>query len=211
VLLQPRPVAEQRWWQAWVDLAATTADGAAPARPGQSGTAGMGTHPLQRLRPLAVARHAELQAAISGRRWFDPWVLDSVVDPVSSSENEPGEHDDLDDDGMPDTVHDTMYLWAAGFIEAMAQFDDLLELADPAAAEPQALICQFLDRDELEDADALWELVDTFEPPQTLAEAVECVVRATLLLADITQPRPPSPRGGQRPGTPISRGGSRRS
>ena len=101
--------------------------------------------------------------------------------------------DDLDDsslESMPDTVRASVYPWVAGFAHAMACFQDLLELADPAAAEPQALLCQFLDADDLEDADALIELIETLEPPAELGDAVEMLVRATLLLADITRPVP---------------------
>jgi uncharacterized protein len=254
VLLQPRPVAEARWWAAWVDAAvaglpddAAAGDPTASARrsaaqrhSGAERNAHAPDHPVQRLRALACARHTELSAAINERRWFDPWVFDLAegtasndardedldradggddrLDDALNDAADDAAEDIADDAGMPGSVHETMYLWAAGFIEAMACFDDLLELTTPAAAEPQALICQFLDRDELENADALWDLVDSFEPPQTLTDAVECVVRATLLLADITRPRNDraerpgaGPRSPRRPGPPFNRGGSRRS
>ena len=42
--------------------------------------------------------------------------------------------------------------------------------------------------DDLEDADELIETIDSLEPPADLAEAVEGLVRATLLLADVGRP-----------------------
>jgi uncharacterized protein len=185
------------------------------------------------LRERLVERHRALDAAIQARRWFDPWIFDSADLHSVEPDDDPDEDVELgaDDnaydgsDDIPTPVRDAVYPWVAGFIEAMISFDDLLELGDARAQEPQALIAQYLDRDELEDADALWDLVDSFEPPRELGEAVEGLVRASLLLADITRPlsRPTTSRASgpaakptatpgkaSRPGH-FNRGGSRRS
>ena len=50
------------------------------------------------------------------------------------------------------------------------------------------------DRDDLEDADDLRELIDDIAPPDSLDEAVEDLVRCTLLLADVSRPRAPTRR-----------------
>lgn len=205
VLLQPRAVPLSRWWPPALDP-----EGGAPPP-----AAGPAAQAVEAMRRVAIDRHAALEAAISERRWFDPWV----IAPSAGSESvDPDAHDfdgadDSDDNGgldaMPDAVREAVYPWVAGFAHAMACFQDLLELADPAAAEPQALLCQFLEADDLEDAEALLELIETLEPPTELGDAVEMLVRATLLLADITRPRavPASPAPGagrhrQGPGGP---------
>ena len=50
---------------------------------------------------------------------------------------------------------------------------------------PLALLYRHLDVDDLEDADALLAEIESLEPPADLAAAVEELVRATLLLADV--------------------------
>jgi uncharacterized protein len=50
-------------------------------------------------------------------------------------------------------------------------------------------VYRHLDAEDLEDAEDLIEEIESLEPPADLAEAVEDLVRATLLLADITRPR----------------------
>lgn len=210
VLLQPRVQPESRWWP--------------PAlRPDDDGPAPLpASAAIDGLRAIARARHGELAAAIAARRWFDPWVIaDAEAGEADDDGIDPDTGEILDDGEMPGTmpaaVRDAVYPWVAGFAHAMACFDDLLELTDPAAAEPQALLCQFLDADDLEDADALLALIETLEPPAELDEAVELLVRATLLLADITRPVRPAagapPRrggpGGGRPGGPPGLRGPR--
>ena len=59
VLLQPRTVAAARWLPPVSDL-----DG----RPAPAGVA------LDELQDLVRRRHAELDAAIGQRQWFDPWI-----------------------------------------------------------------------------------------------------------------------------------------
>ena len=69
-----------------------------------------------------------------------------------------------------------------------------------ALTPPLALIFRHLDPDDLEDADDLLVEIDSLEPPTDLADAVEGLVRATLLLADVGRPvagpaRPARPGG----------------
>jgi hypothetical protein len=62
-----------------------------------------------------------------------------------------------------------------------------------------------LDPDDLEDADDLLAEIETLAPPETLAEAVEDLVRSVLLMADVSRPvagalaAGPRLRPGQRP------------
>jgi uncharacterized protein len=124
-----------------------------------------------RLHALLRRRHAELDDAIGHRRWFDPWVFDAAAGVAAV---EP---------------------WVAGFASAMEWFPELLDGDSPALTHPLALIFRHLDADELEDADALLEEIESLEPPADLPAAVEEIVRATLLLADIGRPlRKAAPR-----------------
>jgi uncharacterized protein len=45
------------------------------------------------------------------------------------------------------------------------------------------------DADDLEDAEALREVIDSLEPPADLAEAAQDLVRSVLLIAEVTRPR----------------------
>ncbi|MBX3621708.1 MAG: YecA family protein [Rhizobacter sp.] len=133
-----------------------------------------------RLHALVLRRHAELNDAITRRQWFDPWVFELQ-----------GEDDD-----EPAEV-DAVYPWVAGFATAMEFFPELMQRDAQALTEPLALLYRHLDPDDLEDADELLAEIDTLEPAQDLSEAVECLVRATLLLADVGRPlpaaKPPKP------------------
>jgi uncharacterized protein len=124
-----------------------------------------------RLHELVRRRHAELDRAIQARQWFDPWVFE------------------LENDATPSAV---VYPWVAGFAAALELFPALLRLDAQALTEPLALLYRHLDPDDLEDADELLAEIETLEPPADLAEAVEDLVRATLLLADISRPVPPA-------------------
>ena len=126
----------------------------------------------RRLRELAVRREAELRRAIERREWFDPRVFELE-----------------DDDAASPADGDAVYPWVAGFAAAMEIFPGLLEGDDEAVVEPLALIYRHLDPDDLEDADALLAEIESLEPPADLAAAVEELVRATLLLADVARDR----------------------
>lgn len=162
VLLQPRRVPESRWLPHVTDVDAR------PVPP---------AHDLARLHALVRRRHAELDAAIAQRHWFDPWVFEL----------------DAADDDAPATPSQTVYPWVAGFATAQEFFPELMHAHEAALTEPLALLYRHLDPDDLEDADALIEEIETLEPPERLEEAVEDLVRATLLIADVARPRDRAP------------------
>jgi len=128
---------------------------------------------LQELHALVMRRHGELERAITSRRWFDPWVF----------ELEPADPD------VEVDVSEVVLPWVAGFAAAMDLFPGLMRNGSPAAIEPLATLYAHFDPDDLEDAGDLREVIATLDPPDTLAEAVEDLVRCTLLLADVTRPR----------------------
>lgn len=143
-------------------------------RPGPPGPA------LDELLALVQRRHAELDRAIANRQWFDPWIYQ------------------LDDDAEPG---ESVLPWVAGFAAATEQFQALTALDHPELVEPLALLFMHFDEDDLEDAEALIAVIQTLEPPADLAEAVQDVVRALMLIADVSRPRkpvraarPPTPR-----------------
>jgi uncharacterized protein len=163
VLLQPVRVPESRWLPHVHDV---------DARPAPR------TVDLAALQALVRRRHAELDDAIAGRRWFDPWVWE------------------LADDATPS---ETVLPWAAGFATALSLFPDLLAQHEDELVEPLALVYRHVPPDDLEDADALLAEIETLEPPADLGEAVEGLVRATLLIADVSRPRQ---KGAGRSGKP---------
>lgn len=141
-----------------------------------------------RLHTLAQRRHAELNDAITRRQWFDPWVFELQAD-------------DEDEPAAPDAV----YPWVAGFALAMEYFPELMQRDAQALTGPLALLYRHLDPDDLEDADDLLAEIETLEPPEDLGVAVEELVRATLLLADIGRPVPAAKAKPRRPGPPPRR------
>lgn len=161
VIVQPRRIVPERWLPFVTD-----GDG----RPLPTG------FDARRLRELAVRREAELRRAIERREWFDPRVFEL-------------EDDDAASPADADADVDAVYPWVAGFAAAMEIFPGLLEGDDDAVVEPLALIYRHLDPDDLEDADALLAEIESLEPPADLAAAVEELVRATLLLADVARDR----------------------
>jgi len=157
VLLQPRAVPAVQWLRFVTDV-----DGRA-APPGPA---------LDELHALVHRRHAEIDAAIARRDWFDPWIYP------------------LDDETA---VADSVLPWVAGFAAAMDAFPGLMALDAPDLVEPLALLYLHFDPADLEDADALAAVIETLEPPADLAEAVQDIVRALMLMADVTRPRAPAP------------------
>jgi uncharacterized protein len=151
VLVQPERVPRERWLACITD---------------QEGRALPRGFDAARLHALAQRRHAELDAAIEGRRWFDPWVF---------------ELDDADPAGA-------VFPWVAGIAAAFELFPGVMRLPAADTLEPLALLYRHLDADDLEDADELIAEIETLEPAADLEEAVEGLVRATLLLADLTRP-----------------------
>lgn len=158
VLLQPRPVPREHWLRHVHDL-----DGR-NAPPGLR---------LQALQALVLRRHAELERAISARQWFDPWVFEL-------------EAHDADD--AASLASQAVLPWVAGFSAAQDLFPGLLQIDDVRLREPLAVLYAHFDPDDLEDADDLSELIDAIDGPETLAEAVEDLVRCSLLMADVSRP-----------------------
>lgn len=171
VLLQPRHVPVARWLPHVTDV-----DGRAlPPR-----------FDATRLTALVLRRHAELDDAIQRRQWFDPWVFELSDDGEAPDIDAPDDEEE-DGDGDPGAI-DAVYPWVAGFATALELFPGLMSLDTKALTEPLALVYRHLGPDDLEDADELLAEIESLEPPQDLAEAVEGLVRATLLLADIARP-----------------------
>lgn len=138
---------------------------------------------------LVKRRYAELNQAIVGRQWFDPLVFE------------------LEEDAEPSEV---VFPWVAGFALATELFPDLMKQDAADLLEPLAQLFMHLDPDDLEDADELLEEIEGLEPPADVEEAVEGLVVATFLLADITRPQPaaaaPTRRGPPPRRGPPSRG-----
>lgn len=133
---------------------------------------------------LLRRRHKELNVAIAGRQWFDPWIFE------------------LDDEADPS---ETVLPWVAGFAHALDAHPALMRLPEEALLEPLAAIYLHLDPDDLEDADALLEEIESLEPPADLEEAVEGLVSAVLMLADVSRPLKPQQKAAGRAGPGRSR------
>ncbi|WP_138855164.1 YecA/YgfB family protein [Inhella inkyongensis] len=190
IALQPKapPPAE---WMRWV---LDSEEGRAPP-------AGFKAEPI---RALAMRRLQELDAAIRGRQWWDPWVF-----APHDEDDEPGDPEDWE------TILGAIYPWVAGFALGADSFPQgLMGCKDSDLLEGLAGIYQFLDAEDLEDADELLEAIEGIEPPKHLDEAVEHLVAHSLLLADVSRPfkakaapvKAPAGRSG-RPGRPPQRRG----
>ena len=176
VLLQPEPVARQRWLGHVTDV------------DGRALPPGFDAAPLH---ALVLRRHAELAAAIERRQWFDPWVFELEPESTPADEGNDGGEPFLEPAAA--AAREAVFPWVAGFATAMELFPGLMRLESKALLEPLALLYRHLGPDDLEDADELIDLIETLEPPADLTQAVEELVRATLLLADVSQPRPAPP------------------
>jgi uncharacterized protein len=163
VVVQPKAIASARW------LAhVTDSDGRAlPAG-----------FDARRLHALVLRREAELRRAIDRRQWFDPWVFELASD-GSGEDRVAGE------EAADPARSDPAYAWVAGFAAALETFPALLGADAEALTGPLALLYRHLAVDDLEDAEALLAEIEMLEPPADLAAAVEELVRATLLLADV--------------------------
>jgi uncharacterized protein len=166
VLLQPVTISAQAWLPLVFDIEGrdVTPDAA-----------------VGRITDLALRRHAELERAIAGRQWFDPWIFetdDASASPVQAQ--------------LP---------WVAGFVAALERFPSLMQRNDAALLEPLAVLFAAFDPQDVEDAEDLLPIIETLEPPLTMADAAEDLVRSVLLLADVSRPRASSPR----PRTPRGR------
>ncbi len=195
VLLQPRLATLAQWWPTVVDV-----DGR--AAPDNAAT--------RELQQLVLRRHAELNRAITQRQWFDPWIFadDDGAAPAADAQAEPpveplADPDaDPEDDTPPGAAVQAVLPWVAGFAAAMEHFPQLMDQDHPDLVEPLALLFMHFNPDDLEDAEALLAMIETLEPPNDLAEAVQDIVRALMLVADVTRPQPkPAQRSAtRRPG-----------
>ncbi len=146
---------------------------------GRSLPAGFDAH---RLHTLVRRRHDQLRQAIAARQWFDPWIFELEA-AASPSE--------------------CVLPWVAGFAAAMDRFPGLMQGDAQPLLEPLALIYMHFDASDLEDADALLQVIDTLEPPADLGEAVQDLVRSVMLLADVSRPLASTPpRQVRRPSRP---------
>ncbi|KQW46539.1 MULTISPECIES: YecA family protein [unclassified Roseateles] len=170
VLLQPEAVPLERWLPPILDSEGRPA----PQRVNDE------------LIGLLRRRHKELNLAIVGRQWFDPWVFE------------------LDEDASPS---ETVLPWVAGFAHALDAHPALMKLPEEPLLEPLAALYLHLDPDDLEDADTLLEEIESLEPPTDLEAAVEGLVSAVLMLADVSRPlKPQTPqKAGGRAGPARSR------
>lgn len=175
LVLQPQPVAPERWLPGVTDV---------DARPLPAG------YDPAPLHELVQRRYGELERAIARRDWFDPWIFE------------------LDSQA---TASESVLPWVAGFAAAQDRFTGLMAIDDPALVEPLALLYLHFDPDDLEDADALLEVIETLEPPADLAEAVQDLVRAVMLIADVSRPVKAKPVPGRRPSGRTRPGPGRRS
>ncbi|MBZ8141052.1 YecA family protein [Rubrivivax gelatinosus] len=132
-----------------------------------------GAYPKTELHALVLRRHAEIERAVAARDWFDPWIFE------------------LEEDAPPS---EAVLPWVAGFAAAMDLFPALMNLEDPELVEPLALLYRHFDPADLEDADALLAVIETLEPAEDLAEAVQDLVRSLMLIADVSRPRAATPR-----------------
>ena len=191
VLLQPKAVPATQWLPYVTD-----ADGRAlPQR--------FNPAPLH---AMALRRHAELNAAIAQRQWFDPWVFELDADLADDTTQGAAEPDEVDEDGdaVEPPAIDAVYPWVAGFAAAQEYFGGLMALDARSLTEPLALLYRHLAPDDLEDADDLLAEIETLMPPADLSEAVEELVRAVLLLADVSRPQHGLAKGAA-PGRPAPR------
>ncbi len=91
----------------------------------------------------------------------------------------------------PSPVRESLLPWVAGFALAAERFPALMRHDEQALAEPLALLYQHFDVEDLEgleDEPALADALAAVEPPGDMAEAAEDLVRAVLLLADVSRP-----------------------
>ena len=175
VLVQPEAIAPARWLPFVTDV-----DGRALPR----------SFDAHRLHALVHRRADELRHAIERRGWFDPWVfeVDAPADDDDVADYDDG--DELEDD-EPDLEEEEHHAgaavmpWVAGCTAALETFPALLGSDDPALTAPLALLYRHVGTDTLEDAHALDAEIETLAAPADLAAAVEELVRATLLLADV--------------------------
>ena len=195
VLLQPKAVPAFQWSRHVLD-----------SDEGRSPPVGFDSHALM---DLVKRRYQELNQAITQRQWFDPWVFELESEEGAgedAAQIEAGDEDDEDDEEPQDSdgnPSDALFPWVAGFSLACEHFPALMREDAADLLEPLAAIFRHIDPEDLEDADELLEEIESLEPAKDLEEAVESLVSACLMLADITRPQA-KPAASQKP--PARRG-----
>lgn len=155
VLVQPQTVSPARWLRFVTDVEGRPLPAGFDARP---------------LHALVRRREAELRHAIERRDWFDPWIFELELESESDASA---------------AARASVLPWVFGCTAALETFPALLGSDDDALTAPLALLYRHVGTDTLDDAEALRDETEMLEPPADLGAAVEELVRATLLLADI--------------------------
>lgn len=168
VLLQPQPIPAELWWPPILDP-----DGLAKPQHLQTPAA-------REVRAIVLRRHAALATAMHEREWIDPWVFEAQADAEADGDDD-GDESDL-------SPSEAVLPWATGFAMAMDLFPAVSRMNTPAVLDALALIYGHFDPADLEDADALLAIIEATEPAATLSDAVEDLISAAWLLADVTHP-----------------------
>ncbi len=163
-LVQPRAVPRARWLALALDV---------EGRPAPK------TDATARIGELLARREAELRQAIDARQWFDPWVF--------ADEVAPSDDDDDGDDDDAESARALVAPWVDGFAIGFDAFPLLHDLGGAELPEAMAPIFRHFAPDELEDADALLVAIEEGGPALDAQDAVEGLVRGTLLLADLAR------------------------
>lgn len=159
VLVQPQAIAPARWLRFVTDVEGRALPAGFDAR---------------RLHALVRRREAELRSAIERRDWFDPWIFELEIEGGNAGAEDASA-----------SARASVLPWVGGFTAALETFPALLGSADDALTAPLALVYRHVGTETLEDAEALREEIETLDRPADLGAAVEELVRATLLLADV--------------------------
>ncbi|HEY2560591.1 MAG TPA: YecA family protein [Caldimonas sp.] len=175
VLIQPEPVDPARWLPFVTDVDARPLPPSFDAR---------------RIHALVRRRTEELRRAIERRAWFDPWVFEGDADlggddPIDLDDGGGDDPGDEAEDSAEGAGVEAILPWVAGCTAALETFPALLGTDDAGLTAPLALLYRHVGTDTLDDAEALRAEIGTLAPPADLAGAVEELVRAMLLLADV--------------------------
>lgn len=170
VLVQPEPVPSARWLPLAFD-----ADGRRPA-PGPG---------VDAITQALLRREAELRSAIGARRWFDPWLFDEPSDEGDVAGDAQGDGSAAATSADPSDAARALVLpWISGFAIGFEAFPALHDRGGADMVEALAHLYRHFDADDLEDADDLLAAIEAIGPALDAEDAVEGLVRGTLLLAD---------------------------
>ena len=120
----------------------------------------------RRLHALALRRHAELDAAIDARRWFDPWIFEVDADAAQP----PTSDTDPDDEDDRRAVRSRCGLSVGGWIRHRARPLSGADVTRGQALDAAlVLLYRHLDPDDLEDADEILQAIENSNHPRTWA------------------------------------------